>query len=158
MEQLLANTTFYNQLITEMYLNGKKELEYLFPEMGIPEYMILHIIAHIDDTKEEKKGYVYLKELAEAMEMTMPQTSRLAQEMTERGLVEWSHDPKDASQGTYLKISVTGEELLKKQALNLKDNYEYICQEIGMEKIKSTLQTISEIRKLLTKRKENEEK
>ncbi len=159
MTQFLNNMdmTFYNQLITQIYLSGKKELEYIFPEIKIAEYMVLHIIAHIDDSKEEKKGYVYLREMAQEMEMTMRQASRLAQEMSDRGLVEWTHDPQDASQGTYLKISLTGQELLRNQEMLLKENAECIIQEIGMDRLKDVFQTFIEVRNVLAKRKQNVE-
>ena len=147
----------YNQLITQVYFNVKKELEYLFPEISIAEYMFLHIIAHIDDTKKEKKGQVYLKELAAAMEMSMVQASHLAQAMSEKGLVEWTHDPSDASEGTYLKISSTGKNLLHEQELHLMDTFQYIRGEISSEELFSALQTIFKIRNVLTKKKAREE-
>ncbi|MDO4978183.1 MAG: hypothetical protein Q4E53_13085 [Eubacteriales bacterium] len=139
----------YNQLITQVYLHGKKELEYLFPDMNIAEYIVLHIIAHIDDMKEEKTGKVYLKELSTAMEMSLAQTSQLAQSMQENGLIEWTHDPINASNGTYITISENGKNLLGKQAAHLMNNLQAVREEIATEELLASLKTLNKIREIL---------
>ena len=145
----IFNATDYNQLITQLYFNTKEGLDRMFPEIDMGDYVMLHIIAHLADQQEEKTGRIYIKQLSEYLEMTVTETASLARMLSEKGLVEWTHDPADLSAGAFVLISGYGEELLQNQSELIKENVNYIRDNVGMEKLMQVLQTTLEIRNLL---------
>ena len=145
----IFNTNDYNQLITQFYFSIRDGLSSAFPKIDMGDYVMLHVIAHLAGQQEAETDRVYVKQLSEYLEMTVAEGAALARALSERGLVEWTHDPENLSAGAYVKISEYGQELLQDQSDSLKETIQYVRDQIGMEKLMMLLQTSMEIRNLL---------
>ena len=77
-------------------------------------------------------GRTYLKELAEKMQLSIRQTSKMVGDLRDRGLILWSHDG-NGSEGTYVTITETGQKLLDEQEEVLKNYYGRVIEKYGKE-------------------------
>ena len=121
-----------NQLIYQRHQMNKSLTQKFFQELNIPEYMALHLVSQMH--QEQKRERIYLKELAEKMHMTIRMTSKLAQNLKDRGLVIWSHDG-NGSEGTYMILTEFGRERLTRQEKVRKEYFEKVIGRFGKEKL-----------------------
>lgn len=126
-----------NQLIYQRHQMNKSLTQNFFQELNIPEYMALHLVSQMH--QEQEKDRVYLKELAEKMHMTIRMTSKLAQNLKDRGLVIWSHDG-NGSEGTYMILTEFGRELLTQQEKVMKEYFEKVIGRFGKENLVQMLE------------------
>ena len=85
-----------------------------------------------------------MKDLAESLRLSMRQTSQMAGELKDRGLVTWSHDG-DGSAGTYLSITDSGRELIAKNEEILKEYYGKVIDKYGREDMIQLLQMMKRL-------------
>ena len=78
-----------------------------------------------------------MKDLAEKMQMTIRQTSKMVGNLRDRGLLLWSHDG-NGSEGTYVTITESGKKLLKNQEQILRDYYGKVIEKYGKENVMSS--------------------
>ena len=130
------------------YLLNKGKAQNLFHELTIQEYIALHIITkgkHKDNFTPEK---VYLRELAERMEVSIHQASNMARELKDRGLVRWSHDG-DGSEGTYITITESGISSMLRQEAILDDYYGRVIERFGRDNLIALMSQIDELEKIM---------
>lgn len=139
----------YNGLITQLYFNTKDGMNRLFSNMNMEDYIILHVISHFADQKEEKTEEVYVNQLAEYLNMSVAEAAGVARRLSDNGLVQWTHDPANASEGAYVKITDYGKKMIQNQSDVIKENFDYIRDNMGIEKLMMVIQTTLEIRNLL---------
>lgn len=133
-----------NELTYHRYLMNKGQIHEFFVKLSIPEYIALHIIALESEVSEIYMGRTYLKELAEKMQLTIRQTSRLIGELRDRGLVLWSHDG-NGSEGTYVTITENGQKLLREQEEVLKNYYGKVIKKYGKDNMVQLLQLLKQL-------------
>lgn len=137
-----------NELTYRRYLMNKDKIRELFQKVSVAEYIALYKIAFQGENSSLYSGKTYLKELAEKMELTIPQTSKMVEGLQDRGLVLWSHDG-DGSEGTYVMITENGQKLFKEQEDVLKSFYEKVVAKFGKEKLIQLLQLMQELDKVM---------
>ena len=96
--------------------------------MSIPEYIALQYIA-MEETSDIYSGRVYLKDLADKLQMTMRQISKMVEKLRDVGYVLWSHDG-NGSEGTYVTITESGRSLLRAQEETLKKYYGKVFEKV----------------------------
>lgn len=133
-----------NELTYRRYLMNKGTIRNLFSKMTIPEYIALHTIAYECDKSSIYSGRSYLKDLAEKMQLTIRQTSKMAGSLKDRGLLLWSHDG-NGSEGTYVTITETGRKLLDEQETILKEFYEKVIRKFGKQNLIDLLQLMKQL-------------
>ncbi len=133
-----------NELTYRVYVMNRVQHRKLFVELNIREYIALQRIAHIAASEEIYSGKVYLKDLAESMQLSIRQTSGMVKELKDRGLVTWSHDG-DGSEGTYLAITDGGKELISKNEEILKEHYGRVIDAYGKENMIQLLQMMKRL-------------
>ena len=74
----------------------------------------------------------------------MRQTSQMAGELKDRGLVTWSHDG-DGSDGTYMSITDRGRELIAKNEEILKKYYGNVIEKYGRDDMIQLLQMMKRL-------------
>lgn len=121
-----------NEITYHRYLLNKGQIRDFFKQLSIAEYIALHYISLDSEMSEIYSGRTYLKELAEKMQLTIRQTSKMVGELRDRGLVLWSHDG-NGSEGTYVTITETGQRLLDEQEEILKNYYGKVIEKYGKE-------------------------
>ena len=127
-------TELSSELTYRNYLMNKGKVRDLFHEISIPEYIILHIIAAENENAPGCSGRVYLKDLAEKMQLKIQQASRMVGSLNDRGLLLWSHDG-NGSEGTYVTITECGRTLLNEQEQRMKEYYGRVIGKFGKENL-----------------------
>lgn len=138
-----------NELMYRRYLLNKDQLRNFFKELSIPDYIALHIIQETEELTEIYEGRTYLKNLAEKMQMTIRQTSKMVGNLRDRGLLLWSHDG-NGSEGTYVTITESGKKLLKNQEQILRDYYGKVIEKYGKENLIQLLRLMKELETVMS--------
>ena len=145
-----------NELTYRRYIMNKDQLRKLFKELNIAEYIALHNISVTDETSAIYSGKTYLKELADKMQLTIRQTSKMIGNLKDRGLLSWSHDG-DGSEGTYVTITEMGQKLLKEQEEILKKYYGRVIEKYGKENLVLLLQLMKQLETVMSSEMEETE-
>ena len=124
--------------------SGKDVFPHLFKEVSINDYLTLHLLSEHLLVNESK---VYLKEIAEQMDLPMKKVSPMVQLMQDRGLVTWKHD----RQGTYITISEDGKTAMEKQQNYLTDFIEKCASRYGYEKLLTLIKYRNEFNEIMEK-------
>ncbi len=138
-----------NELMYRRYLLNKDQLRNFFKELSIPDYIALHIIQETEELTEIYEGRTYLKDLAEKMQMTIRQTSKMVGNLRDRGLLLWSHDG-NGSEGTYVTITESGKKLLKNQEQILRGYYGKVIEKYGKENLIQLLRLMKELETVMS--------
>lgn len=150
-------TKLTNELTYRRYLMNKDQIQKLFREISASEYIALHIISAANETSEIYSGRTYLKELADKMQLSIRQTSKMAGNLKDRGLLSWSHDG-NGSEGTYVTITETGQKLFKEQEDILKKFYERVIGQYGKENLVLLLQLMKQLETIMSSEMEGRER
>lgn len=137
-------TQLSHELTYRRYLMNKGQTKRFFQELSIPEYIVLHIVEKNEKESEIYSGRTYLKELAEKLQLTIRQTSRMVNDMKGRGLLLWSHDG-DGSEGTYVRMTDEGRAILETQEETLKKYYGKVIDKFGKENLIQLLQMMKQL-------------
>lgn len=137
-------TQLSHELTYRRYLMNKGQTKRFFQELSIPEYIVLHIVEKNEKESEIYSGRTYLKELAEKLQLTIRQTSRMVNDMKGRGLLLWSHDG-DGSEGTYVRMTDEGRTILETQEETLKKYYGKVIDKFGKENLIQLLQMMKQL-------------
>lgn len=127
-------TKLSNELAYQRYLMNKNQLRKFFRELSMPEYIALHIIVRTGETADSQPGRTYLKDIAQQMQLTIHQASKMAGRLKERGFIQWSHDG-NGSEGTYVIITDSGKKLLTEEEELLKKYYGNVIERFGKENL-----------------------
>lgn len=138
-----------NELTYRHYLMNKGKVRELFRKMSMPEYLALHIIAVESKASGVYSGRIYLKDLSEKMELTIRQTSKMIGDLRDRGLILWAHDG-DGSEGTYVTITETGENLLSEQETLLKEYYGKVISKFGKQNLIELLRLMKQLETVMS--------
>ena len=138
-----------NELTYRHYLMNKGKVRELFRKMSMPEYLALHIIAVESKASGVYSGRTYLKDLSEKMELTIHQTSKMIGDLRDRGLILWAHDG-DGSEGTYVTITETGENLLSEQETLLKEYYGKVISKFGKQNLIELLRLMKQLETVMS--------
>lgn len=149
-------TKLSNELTYRRYMMNKGQIQKLFQELNMPEYIALHNISTTNETSEIYSGRTYLKDLADKMQLTIRLTSKMVGDLKDRGLLSWSHDG-NGSEGTYVTITETGKQLFEKQETILKNYYERVIKKYGKENLVLLLQLMKQLETIMSSEMEGEE-
>lgn len=133
-----------NELTYRRYLMNKGKMSELFQKLTIPEYVALQNIAVESEKDTIYGGRIYLKDLADKMELTIRQTSNMIAGLRDRGLVYWSHDG-NGSDGTYVTITDIGRQNLYEQEDILKDFYGRVIEKYGKQNLIELLRLMKQL-------------
>lgn len=133
-----------NELTYQAYIMNRDQIWRRLSDLSVREYVALHRITELGLASEIYSGKIYLKELAENMRLTIRQTSKLAGELRDRGLIEWSHDGNGNS-GTYVSITPSGKKLLEENQERIINYYGRVIEKFGREKLIEMLQMMKQL-------------
>lgn len=126
-----------NRLMHLRYSMDSDHLGLVFSEITLPDYMILLKFARqMGIYKLETK--IYLKEICGELNLPMTRVSRMVQNLQNKGYVYWQHD-EDGSEGTYIYLSETGAEQMKRQQKILEEYFSHIVERIGFDRFSQVL-------------------
>lgn len=137
-------TELSNELTYHRYMLGQGQVQNLFQDIAIPEYIALHRISHSINAKNDCTDRTYLKDIADELRLTVPKASKMVGSLRDKGLVSWSHDG-NGSEGTYITITDSGIRLMEKQEAFLKEYYSRVIEKFGQENMTNLLQLMVQL-------------
>ncbi|MCR4840185.1 MAG: MarR family winged helix-turn-helix transcriptional regulator [Lachnospiraceae bacterium] len=137
----LAERFLYNR-----YLIGKESNSKLLNGLKLPEFVALHGL-HLKFADDDTLDRVYLKELAEEMDLPIPKTSEIVKALQAKGMVNWTFDGK-GEDGTYVTITEKGERFLKDNKVYFEEFSEKIIERFGKERFEQFIGMMAEIEQI----------
>lgn len=142
-----------NELIYQRHLFNREYRKDVFMKLSIPEYIALQYIA-LEEASNIYSGRTYLKDLADKLQMTMRQISKMVEKLRDAGYVLWSHDG-NGSEGTYVTITESGQSMLRKQEEMLKKYYGKVFEKFGKDNLIQLLQLMKQLETIMSSEIEN---
>lgn len=133
-----------NEFTYRKYLMNRGSVKHLFSKLSVAEYLTLQGIEAISDSSDIYGSKAYLTDLAQRMQMSIRQTSKLVRDLRDRGYVKWSHDG-NGTNGTYVTITAAGEEQLHVQEEIIKEYYGGVIDKFGKENMVQLLVLMKEL-------------
>ena len=147
MDKNTINKLAYD-LTYQRYLLNKDKANYLFNDLSVGDYVVLHTVLCCEDK-------AYLEKLGEKLNLSISKMSNVATNLKNRGLVIWSHDG-DGSEGTYLTVTETGLKLMDKQEDKLKNYYERVINRFGLKNTVDLIGKMTALETIMEEEMENE--
>ncbi|MDD6954953.1 MAG: hypothetical protein PUI58_00810 [Solobacterium sp.] len=147
MDKNTINKLAYD-LTYQRYLLNKDKANYLFNDLSVSDYVVLHTVLCFEDK-------AYLEKLGEKLNLSISKMSNVATNLKNRGLVIWSHDG-DGSEGTYLTVTETGLKLMDKQEDKLKNYYERVINRFGLKNTVDLIGKMTALETIMEEEMENE--
>lgn len=138
-----------HELTYHKYLMNNDKIRSFLQKLSIPEYLAMHIIKESEQTDDIYAGRTYLKDIADKMQRSIRQTSRMVKALQERGLLSWSHDG-DGSEGTYVTITESGRKMLEEEETALKKYYGKVIMSYGRENLVQLLQLMKQLETVMS--------
>lgn len=132
------------ELTLRRYLFGRDSAQGVFEHLTPTEYIALHMIKKTSSEVATEDDKIYLQDLADKLELSIHQASKIARRLQERGLIIWSHDG-DGEEGTYICETDMGVEAMKRQDAVLEERYRNVIEEFGYDNL---VQLLSEMKRL----------
>lgn len=108
----------------------------LLSELSVPAYIMLSMA--------NKSGSAYLRDIASEMRLTMPQVSKIAGALRDKGFVRWTHDG-DGHNGTYITLTGLGKEALERREASAKNFYSNVIKKFGKDNFVQFLNMLREL-------------
>ena len=147
MDKNTINKLAYD-LTYQRYLLNKDKANYLFNDLSVGDYVVLHTVLCFEDK-------AYLEKLGEKLNLSISNMSNVATNLKTRGLITWSHDG-DGSEGTYLTVTETGLKLMDKQEEKLKNYYERVINRFGLKNTVDLIGKMTALETIMEEEMENE--
>lgn len=147
MDKNTINKLAYD-LTYQRYLLNKDKANYLFNDLSVGDYVVLHTVLCFEDK-------AYLEKLGEKLNLSISNMSNVATNLKNRGLITWSHDG-DGSEGTYLTVTETGLKLMDKQEEKLKNYYERVINRFGLKNTVDLIGKMTALETIMEEEMENE--
>ena len=141
-------TELSHELTYHRYMLNQGQVQSLFKDISIPEYIALHRISHSINEKNDGTDRTYLKDIADELRLTISKASKMVGNLRDKGLVSWSHDG-NGSDGTYITITDSDIRLMEKQEGFLKDYYGRVTEKFGKDNMSTLLQLMIELEKVM---------
>lgn len=132
--------------IQEDFFLKSINIDNIFKTFEKADYLFLYSIKHCMENSEIEDG-VYLSDLAEYMNMPITDISKAIKKLQQKGYVEWHTD--DKKERTYITPTTKAVSEMHSQKEGLVSAYSKIIANIDGEDLKTTIDTLAKIRKIL---------
>lgn len=144
MNETVNTIDLANELIYRRYLMQNNRLLQSRKGLSTSEYVALHTIAQTAQKESIYAGRTYLKDLADKMQRSIHQISKIIGELKDKGLVTWAHDG-NGNDGTYVTITDSGTTRMKNQEETLRVYYTRVIEKYGRENMIQLLQMMKQL-------------
>lgn len=146
----------FNELASEItyrrYMMDKVNLTKIFPDISTMDYIALWVISRLAEKKPDSDK-IYLQDIAADLKVPMNRVSEMIQKLRDKGVLIWTHDG-DGSEGTYVKLTASGQEAMKKQQEILGSYYRNVIEEFGKEEFVRMLQMLARLERIMDEESE----
>lgn len=136
-----------NELTYRKYTMGRVNLTKLFPDISTMDYLALWVISRLSE-KEGNGDKVYLQDIAADLKLPMSRVSEMMQTLKDKGVLIWTHDG-DGSDGTYVKLTENGKNIMMKEQGVLGSYYKNVIGKFGREDFVQMLQMLARLEKIM---------
>ncbi len=131
---------------TGVHFPNRSTIQKVFQEMSSSEYVLMWLLfKHAKDTGSEK---IYLKDLAQSLNLPMGQVSNIARDLQRKGFVLWTHDG-DGQEGTYLQLTDSSRDSAQAQQALLTDFNQRVMKAFGEEEFIQLLGQIARLESIM---------
>lgn len=145
-----------HELTYHKYLMNNDHIRNFFQKLSRPEYLAMHMIKEAEQSNDIYSGRTYLKDIADRMQRSVRQTSRMIKALQERGLLAWSHDG-DGSEGTYVTITEAGKKMLREEEEAQREYYSRVIKNYGRENLIQLLRLMKQLETVMSSESEEME-
>ena len=146
----------FNELASEItyrrYMMDKVNLTKIFPDISTMDYIALWVISRLAEKKPDSDK-IYLQDIAADLKVPMNRVSEMIQKLRDKGVLIWTHDG-DGSEGTYVKLTASGQEAMKKQQEILGSYYRNVIEKFGKEEFVRMLQMLARLERIMDEESE----
>lgn len=146
MDKTLELSKLSNELITRKYIFNKIEAK---RKLSTQDYIIMHIIADTNIDHSIFGGKTYFKDISEKMNLTIRQTSKLVNELKNKGLIKWMHEG-DGSNGTFVEITDEGRKLFEEERIRLEEFYGHVIEKFGVDNMRQLLNLMKQLETIIS--------
>lgn len=139
-----------DEMTFRRYFTGAMNTKKIFSRMSTGNYITIEIIEkliekqHANNSGEDETDRIYLKDLAAHFKIPMYKVSEIVRDMSERGMVTWTHDGK-GEEGTYIILTESGMKAAKEQQEILKEFYSRVIDRFGKDKFVELIQLMADL-------------
>ena len=141
-----------NNFVEQFFLNNF-DIDRVFNSIERADYLFLYYIKSIVDAHEGNER-VYLSDLADAMNLSIPELSREIEKLQDKGYVMWKTDSEAGK--TYVKLTSKAVELMRDEIRWMKNCYTRIREEIGEDELEKASETVKKINAILKEMKQTQ--
>ena len=127
------------------YLN----VDSIFDTIRRADYIFLFYVEELQKKSGQDEG-VYLSDLAQALNMTIPQASRTARALQDQDLILWKTS-SDKSR-TYVQLTSNAIELMNYEEARMEEFYDAIVDNIDASELEGMLATMKKIAAIIDKK------
>ena len=127
------------------YLN----VDSIFDTIRRADYIFLFYVEELQKKSGQDEG-VYLSDLAQALNMTIPQASRTARALQDQDLILWKTS-SDKSR-TYVQLTSNAIELMNYEEARMEEFYDAIADNIDASELEGMLATMKKIAAIIDKK------
>ena len=139
-----------DEMTFRRYLSGMMNTRKVFRKMSTGNYITIEIIERLikkeygENAEMDGSNRIYLKDLAAHFKIPMYKVSEIVRDMSERGMVVWTHDGK-GEEGTYITLTESGKRSAQEQQVILKEFYSRVISNYGRERFVELLEMMAEL-------------
>ena len=148
-------TKLFNEFLYQRYLMNRRQIREHLEKISLPEYIALRFIEDKGESDASEQGRTYFKYLSEKMQLSVQETSKMLELLSDRGMILWSHDGK-GSEGTSVTLTESGRRILEEQETAFKDSYEKVIEKFGKENLYQLLHLMKTLETIVKSEKEEE--
>lgn len=131
----------------EEFFLKSMNVEKVFNFIERRDYFFLYSIKScMEQSGSEQRAY--LSELAQFMNLSVPEISKAVKGLEEKGFVSWKTDEK--KERTYVMFTAKAAELMQDQKKRIAESYDKIVNTIDRKDLEITLATLGKIRGLIS--------
>ncbi|MGI6006100.1 MAG: MarR family winged helix-turn-helix transcriptional regulator [Ruminococcus sp.] len=142
-------TAIAKMLVFGRFGMSNLETDKLYTQMSNFEYLTMEQISALILEKGDGNR-IYMKEVAEALNVPVTKLSHTVGKLEEQALIEWKHDP-DSEFGTYIILTESGKKRLENQEKILKEFYQNVLKDFGKERAVNLVKEMVELEKVMRK-------
>ena len=123
-------------------------MDKVFSSVKRADYLFLYYIEHCSKSSQHESG-AYLWELAEMMNMSIPDISKAVTRLHDKGYVEWKTNAEKSK--TYVELTKTAHRLMEEERDYMKRCFDEIEAEIDTAELSAMIKTMRKVGEIIKK-------
>lgn len=118
------------------------DVDKVFSSVKRTDYLFLYYIEHCSRNSQHESG-AYLWELADMMNLTIPEISKAVQKLHDKGYVDWKTNAEKSK--TYVELTTTAHRLMEEERDYMKRCFDEIEEQVAPEELSAMIETMQKV-------------